>query len=41
MFSAKLSGPTEVNYRSFVDEVVVQLKHHLPFIGVKNWKEIP
>ena len=41
MFSAKLGGPVEVNCRSFVDEVVVQLKHHLPLIGVKNWKEIP
>lgn len=41
MFSAKLGGPIEVNCRSFVDEVVVQLKHHLPLIGVKNWKEIP
>jgi hypothetical protein len=41
MFLAKLGGPIEVNCRSFVDEVVVQLKHHLPLIGVKNWKEIP
>uniref|UniRef100_A0A2N9GHE4 Transposase-associated domain-containing protein n=1 Tax=Fagus sylvatica TaxID=28930 RepID=A0A2N9GHE4_FAGSY len=41
MFSTKLSRPIEVNCRSFVDEVVVQLKHHLPLIGVKNWKEIP
>ena len=41
MFSTKLSRPIEVNCRSFVDKVVVQLKRHLPFIGVKNWKEIP
>uniref|UniRef100_A0A2N9I3Q0 DUF4218 domain-containing protein n=1 Tax=Fagus sylvatica TaxID=28930 RepID=A0A2N9I3Q0_FAGSY len=41
MFSVKLGEPIEVNCRSFVDEVVVQLKHHLPLIGVKNWKEIP
>ncbi|GMY09095.1 hypothetical protein FCV25MIE_04334 [Fagus crenata] len=41
MFSVKLGEPIEVNYRNFVNEVVVQLKHHLTLIGVKNWKEIP
>ena len=41
MFSVKLGESIEVNCRNFVDEVVVQLKHHLPLIGVNNWKEIP
>ena len=32
-------GPIDINYRTFVDSVVVQVRQHLP-LNVKNWKEI-
>nr|POE76411.1 hypothetical protein CFP56_19858 [Quercus suber] len=39
-FSRKFGGPIDINYRTFVDSVVVQVRQHLP-LNVKNWKEIP
>ena len=39
-FSRKFGGPIDINYRTFVDSMVVQVRQHLP-LNVKNWKEIP
>ena len=38
-FSRKFGGPIDINYCTFVDSVVVQVRQHLP-LNVKNWKEI-
>uniref|UniRef100_A0A2N9G7I6 Uncharacterized protein n=1 Tax=Fagus sylvatica TaxID=28930 RepID=A0A2N9G7I6_FAGSY len=40
-FSTKLGGPIDINRRSFVDEVVLQMKQHIPIVGVKKWSQIP
>jgi hypothetical protein len=40
-FSTKLDGPIDINRRSFVDEVVLQMKQHIPIVGVKKWSQIP
>ncbi|GMY29047.1 Plant transposase (Ptta/En/Spm family) [Fagus crenata] len=40
-FLTKLDGPIDINRRSFVDEVVLQIKQHIPIVGVKKWSQIP
>ena len=40
-FSTKLGGPIDINHRSFVDEVVLQMKQHIRIVGVKKWSQIP
>lgn len=39
-FSARLGGPIGLNYRTFVDEVVMFTRRKGPLIGVRSWKDI-
>jgi hypothetical protein len=39
-FSENLGGPVGMNYRSFLDDVVVLMKRKLPLIGVRKWSDI-
>nr|XP_051206469.1 uncharacterized protein LOC127321473 [Lolium perenne] len=39
-FSDRLGGSTGMNYRSFVDDVVVFMKRRMPLIGVRTWADI-
>ena len=39
-FSDKLGGSVGINYRSFVDDVVVFMKRRAPLIGVRKWSDI-
>jgi hypothetical protein len=39
-FSENLGGTVGMNYRSFLDDVVVIMKRKLPLIGVRRWSDI-
>lgn len=39
-FSDKLGGAIGINYRSFVDDVVVCMKRRMPLIGARKWSDI-
>uniref|UniRef100_A0ACD5VTD1 Uncharacterized protein n=1 Tax=Avena sativa TaxID=4498 RepID=A0ACD5VTD1_AVESA len=39
-FSEHLGGTVGINYRSFLDDVVVIVKRKLPLIGVRRWSDI-
>ena len=39
-FSENLGGTIGINYRSFLDDVVVIMKRKLPLIGVRRWSDI-
>uniref|UniRef100_A0ACD6A649 Uncharacterized protein n=1 Tax=Avena sativa TaxID=4498 RepID=A0ACD6A649_AVESA len=39
-FSEHLGGTVGMNYRSFLDDVVVIMKRKLPLIGVRRWSDI-
>lgn len=39
-FSEHLGGTVGMNYRTFVDDVVLMMKKRLPLIGVRRWADI-
>lgn len=39
-FSSRLGGTVGVNYRSFVDDVVVFMKKYAPLINARKWSDI-
>ena len=40
-FSTTLGGVIGANRRSFIDDILVQMRHHAPLIGVETWSKGP
>ncbi|KAF3325381.1 Plant transposase (Ptta/En/Spm family) [Carex littledalei] len=39
-FSMRLGGAIGVHRRSFIDEIVIQMRQHAPLIGVETWSKV-
>ena len=40
-FSTRLGGAIGVHRRSFIDEIVIQMRQHAPLVGVETWSKVP